>query len=418
MSEPLISQTSSTLFIPQDTMHLWWLADPKSPKLIGDLRLADRNRRVSLTYDAAWLQDGFALSEDLPLVRHELLPPDKDRAAGAVDDARPDRWGERVIRLFEKPGRLSLMEYLYLAGDDRTGALGVSRARASYLPYPSGAMPSFDGLDAMAEVVRKVLANEPVPELQKRLLRPGASMGGARPKSIIELDGEPWIIKFSEGESLDTPLIEHASMTLARICGINTADTRALAVGGRHAVAIRRFDRVNGGRLHVLSANVALKAAGEEPGYPELAQLLRRLGEPARVKAQQEELFRRMVFNIVIDNTDDHEKNHALVRTAHGNYQLSPAYDVLPTSQGLRYQQMRVGQAGSESTLANALSEAQQFGLTGMQAKVIVKEICLVVDTWRSHLSGLGVIARDLDDLSSYLDGDFLRRQRARFTGS
>lgn len=418
MSEPTTSQTSSALFTPQDTMYLWWLADPTSPRLIGDLHLADRNRRVSLTYDPSWLQDGFALSEDLPLVRHELLPPDKDRAAGAVDDARPDRWGERVIRLFEKSGRLSLMEYLYLAGDERSGALGVSQACTSYLPYPTGTMPSFDGLDAMAEAVRKVLANEPIPELQKRLLRPGASLGGARPKSLIEIDSEPWIVKFTENESLDTPLIEHASMTLARLCGINTADTRALAVGGKHAVAIRRFDRIHGGRLHVLSANVALKAAGEELGYPELAQLLRRLGEPVRVKAQQEELFRRMVFNILIDNTDDHEKNHALVRTTHGSYQLSPAYDVLPTSQGLRYQQMRVGQAGSESTLANALSEVQQFGLTSTQAKAIVKEICHVVDTWRSHFSNRGVNAHDLGDLGVYLDGDFLRAQRAKFTGS
>lgn len=426
MPESIVSPVSSTPFMPQDTMHLWWLANPGSPRLIGDLRLADRNRRVSLTYDAAWLSDGFALSEDLPLVRHELLSPDKDRAAGAVDDARPDRWGERVIRLFDTTSRLSLMEYLYLAGDDRFGALGVSRARETYLPYPTGTMPGFDDLDAMAEVVRKVLANEPVPELQKCLLRPGASMGGARPKSIIELGGEPWIIKFSEGESVDTPLIEHASMTLARLCGITTADTKALAVGGRHAVAVRRFDRISsrdgGGigckRLHVISANVALKAAGEELGYPELSQLLRRLGESAHVKAQQAELFRRMVFNILIDNTDDHEKNHALIRTTSGNYQLSPAYDVLPSSQGLKYQQMRVGRDGSESTLDNALSEAHLFGLTSAQPKAIVKEICLVVDQWRTHFVGDGVVSRDLDELSPFLDGDYLRRQREVFGGN
>jgi serine/threonine-protein kinase HipA len=122
-----------------------------------------------------------------------------------------------------------------------------------------------------------------------------------------------------------------------------------------HAVAVQRFDRAGIRRLHALSAHVALKAAGETPGYPELAQLLRRKGvaEDGVYTAQMRELFRRMVFNILIDNTDDHEKNHALLMAneATGSLALSPAFDVLPSGQALGYQQMRVGQEGADATL-------------------------------------------------------------------
>jgi serine/threonine-protein kinase HipA len=113
-----------------DALFLWWLADPAQPRLVGTLRGVRRQPRqpggVSLEYSPAWLADGIALSEDLPLKPGEFLPPDQDGAAGAVDDARPGRWGERVIRLIDRPTRLSTLDYLYFAGDDRFGALGVS----------------------------------------------------------------------------------------------------------------------------------------------------------------------------------------------------------------------------------------------------------------------------------------------------
>ena len=405
-------------FTPQDTLHLWCLAEPQSPRLVGSLHLVDRHRSVSLRYANSWLENGFALSEDLPLIKQELLPSEVNRAVGAVDDARPDRWGERIIRLFERPSRLSLLEYLFFAGDDRIGALGVSLSDISYQPHASHLIAEFTGLEEMDKVIRQILANEPVTELQKRLLRPGASLGGARPKSLVTIEGQQWIVKFSEGEIEDTPLIEHAAMTLAKLCGINVAETRALAVGNKHAIAIRRFDRIHSQRLHVLSANVALKAVGEELGYPELSQLLRRLTEPSQVKTQQLELFKRMVFNILIDNTDDHEKNHALIRDNRGYYYLSPAYDVVPSLQGLRYQQMRVGKFGNEATLENALSQAQQFGLTLQQASSIIKELCGVIQHWAQHFSMQGVLARDIDELSQYLEGDFLRQQRQEFTSN
>ncbi|WP_291925681.1 type II toxin-antitoxin system HipA family toxin [Limnohabitans sp.] len=405
----------SQAYQPQDSMNLWWLGDAHAPQRIGTLSLQDQRRKVALTYDPAWMASpkGFALSEDLPLQVGLMLPEARDTAAGAMDDARPDQWGERVIRLIERPARLSLLEYLYFAGDDRFGALGVSLQAETYVPAATAAMPTFEGLNDMHQAVQRVMAGDAVSEQQRRLLQPGVSIGGARPKSLMQIDGASWVVKFSEGGELDSPLIEHASMQLARRCGIQTADSLALPLPQGHAVAVRRFDRAGSQRLHVQSAHVALRAAGEVIGYPELAQLIRRVGRPEQVRAQQQELFRRMVFNILIDNTDDHEKNHALVRGADGLYELSPAFDVLPAVQGLGYQQMRVGALGHEATLANALSEARAFGLTDAQARQTVAEIAHQVAHWKQVFKSLDVRDADIDQLAQYLDGAHLREQRA-----
>lgn len=407
----------SQAYEPQDSMSLWWLGDPHAPQRIGTLSLQDQRRKVALTYDPAWIASpqGFALSEDLPLQVGLMLPEARDTAAGAVDDARPDQWGERVIRLIERPARLSLLEYLYFAGDDRFGALGVSLQAQTYAPATTAAMPTFEGLNDMHQAVQRVMAGDAVSKQQRRLLQPGVSMGGARPKSLMQIDGASWVVKFSEGGELDSPLIEHASMQLARLCGIQTADTLALPLPQGHAVAVRRFDRAGVQRLHVQSACVALRAAGEVMGYPELAQLIRRVGRPDQVRAQQQELFRRMVFNILIDNTDDHEKNHALVRGADGFYELSPAFDVLPAAQGLGSQQMRVGALGHEASLTNALSEARAFGLTDAQARQTVAEIAHQVAQWKAVFKGLNVRDADIDQLAQYLDGAHLLEQRRLF---
>jgi serine/threonine-protein kinase HipA len=396
---------------PQDSMSLWWLADPRQAQRIGTLSLQDNRRKVGLSYDRAWIESshGFALSEDVPLHAGWHMPVERDSAVGAIDDARPDQWGERVIRLIERPARLSLLEYLYFAGDDRFGALGVSLQADTYVPATSAALPTFDGLAHMHQAVQRVMSGDAVNEQQRRLLQPGVSMGGARPKSLMQIDGEFWVVKFSEGGELDSPLVEHASMQLARRCGIHTADTRALPLPQGHAVAVKRFDRYGTTRLHVLSAHVALRAAGEVIGYPELAQLMRRLSHPQQVRAQQHELFKRMVFNILIDNTDDHEKNHVLVRSDDGFYALSPAFDVLPAAQGLGYQQMRVGAQGNEASIANALSEARAFGLTDMAARQTVAEIATQVSQWKTVFQSLNVRDADMDVLARYVDGARVR---------
>jgi serine/threonine-protein kinase HipA len=401
----------------RDQLHLWLLTQPRSPVLIGELNLLRSTQGVSLRYADSWLQSGFALSEDLPLMGEEFLPPDKGMAAGAVDDARPDRWGERVIRFIDKPPRLSLLEFLYFAGDDRFGALGVSTSAQVYEPRRLGPLPTVEDADEIHELIRKVLANEPVPAAQKRLISPGVTMGGARPKALLEIAGEQWVVKFADGEPTDTPLVEHASMTLAHKAKIRVAKTMPLRLTLGHAVAVRRFDRAGATRVHCISAGTALRAAGERFGYPELAQLLRRRGVTARdvYVTQMRELFRRMVFNILIDNTDDHEKNHALLMTDAQQYELSPAYDVLPSGQALGFQQLRVGEQEADSTLDNALSMAPMFSLTRDEAVRELRATVRVVDTWQAHFKACGVSRGDIDSYAEQLDRPFLRDQRSQF---
>ncbi len=350
-----------------DDLYLWHLGDPATPQFVGALKLVSGGKGVSLRYGAGWLATGFALSEDLPLIDNEFLPPgrlgaDAPRAVGAVDDARPDRWGEKVIRFVDKPRRLSLMEYLYYAGDDRFGALGVSTSASSYSPRATSPLPRLADAQQLSEVAAKIEALEPITALEARIIAGGGSpLGGAKPKALIDIDGEQWVIKFFNNEPVDTPLIEHATMTLARRAGITVAETQVIRLAGANAIAIRRFDRQQGRRIHSLSAGTAIRAAtasGAEPemGYPELARILRRVGITEGDSNQRDarELFRRMVFNILVDNTDDHEKNHSLLVVnpfANGRLKLAPAYDVLPTNSGQGTQEFICGVDGRDSTL-------------------------------------------------------------------
>ncbi len=407
-------------YVLTDELYLWLLTDPTQPVLVGDLDLVRTTKGVSLRYADTWLDRGFALSEDLPLMSGDRLPGERETAAGAVDDARPDRWGERVIAVLDKPPRRSLLEYLYFAGHDRFGALGVSTSRDDYAPHTTGPLPTLADVAAIQELVRKVLSNEPVTERERRLISPGASMGGARPKALIDVEGAQWVVKFAPDDPVDTPLIEHASMTLARKAEIRSAKTMAIRLADGHAVAVKRFDRSESRRLHALSANVALRAANEPLGYPELAQLLRRKGvvEGNVYVQQMRELFRRMVFNILLDNTDDHEKNHVLLVDDAGHFDLSAAFDVLPSGQSLGYQQMRVGTDEADATLANAMSMCTQFSLKRDEAANEVHRVIDVIAAWKKHFASCGVSTSDIDQLAEQIDRPFLADQRKEFKKS
>ncbi|OZB74926.1 MAG: phosphatidylinositol kinase [Thiomonas sp. 14-64-326] len=414
-----------------DDLSLWYLGDPAAPRYVGALRLVSAGKGVSLRYGRDWLASGFALSEDLPLIDNEFMPPgrlstDAQRAVGAVDDARPDRWGEKVIRFVDKPKRLSLMEYLYYAGDDRFGALGVSTSPDTYSPRAGSPLPRLEQAQQLSDVVAKIEASEPLSVLETKMIAGGGSpLGGAKPKALIDIGGEQWVIKFFNNEPVDTPLIEHASMTLAKRAGITVAETQVIRLADANAIAIRRFDRVQRRRIHSISAGTAIRAAtasGDEPemGYPELARILRRVGitQDDTYQRDARELFRRMVFNILMDNTDDHEKNHALLVVnpfANGRLKLAPAYDVLPSNSGQGYQEFVCGAHGRESTLDNAMSQCEAFGLLPAQAAAEVVGVIDVVNTWQEHFVQTGVTRHDIESLAERIDGTELLKQRIRF---
>jgi len=414
-----------------DDLHLWHLGDPRTPRWVGALKLVSAGKGVSLQYGKEWLAHGFALSEDLPLVDNEFLPPgrlaaDAQRAVGAVDDARPDRWGEKVIRFVEKPKRLSLMEYLYYAGDDRFGALGVSTSSSTYSPRPTSPLPRIGDAQQLSEVAAKIEASEPINAMEAKIIAGGGSpLGGAKPKALIDIAGEQWVIKFFNNEPVDTPLIEHATMTLATRAGITVAETQVIRLADSHAIAVRRFDREQDRRIHSISAGTAIRAAtpsGAEPemGYPELARILRRVGITQDDMNQRDarEIFRRMVFNILVDNTDDHEKNHSLLVVSpfdNGRLKLAPAYDVLPTNSAQGYQEFICGTQGRDSTLENAMSQCDAFGLLPTEAAAEVAIVISVVGAWQDHFAQAGVTVRDIASLAERIDGEELLNQRIGF---
>ena len=414
-----------------DDLYLWYLGDPAIPRYVGEMKLVSAGKGVSLRYGQEWLTHGFALSEDLPLIDNEFLPlgrlaADAQRAVGAVDDARPDRWGEKVIRFVDKPKRLSLMEYLYYAGDDRFGALGVSTSPDAYRPRESSALPRLQDAQKLSEVAAKIRDSEPITEVEAKIIAGGGSpLGGAKPKALIEIGGEQWVIKFFNNEPIDNPLVEHATMTLAKQAGITVAETQVIRLAAENAIAVRRFDREQNRRIHSISAGTAIRAAtasGDEPemGYPALARILRRVGVTRDDSNQWDarELFRRMVFNILIDNTDDHEKNHSLLiinPLSNGRLRLAPAYDVLPTNSGQGYQEFICGNDGRDSTLDNAMSQCEAFGLLQAEAASEVERVIEVVNQWRTHFVQAGVTAHDIESLGERIDGEELLKQRLHF---
>lgn len=418
MKGPGVTPTS---YVPQEQLYVWALVNPAQPTLVGPLGLSALVPDcATFSYQPDWWH--FALSEDLPLIQGQVFSAgERGSAPGALDDARPDRWGERIIRFVDRPARLSVLEMLLFAGDDRFGALGVSVSAQHYIPRHLGPYPQLRDLAQLSAAVEDVQAQAPMtPDIQ-RLVQPGVTLGGAQPKALLQTGAGPCVIKFSElGDALDTPLIEHASMTLAAQAGIRVAGTAVLPLPprhgrARHALTIQRFDRAGPYRLHCLSARTLLRAAGLHESYGDLATVLLRLGHPERQVAQREELFKRMVFNILLDNTDDHERNHSVCLALDGYYDLSPAYDVLPTLQNLGYQALAVGQAGAESSLDNALTGLSEFGLKRPRALELVREVARVVDAWASHFVAHGVCAADMEALAASIDRPALKQQRQAF---
>ena len=408
-------------YVPQDQLYVWALVNPAQPALVGELRLSHLVADcATFQYAPDWWH--FPLSEDLPLVAGQAFTAgERGSAPGAIDDARPDRWGERIIRHVDRPARLSILEMLLFAGDDRFGALGVSVSAERYVPRLLGPYPQVRDLAQLSAAVEDLQTQAPVTADMQRLIQPGVTLGGARPKALLQTEAGACVVKFSElDDAVDTPLVEHATMTLAALAGIRVAATGVLPIPARHgkarhALTIERFDRVGPYRLHCLSARTLLRAARLPESYGALATVLLRLAHPEGQVAQREELFLRMVFNILMDNTDDHERNHSVRLGLDGYHELTPAYDVVPTLQNLGYQAMSVGTSGAESSLENALTELSEFGIKRPRAIELIRQVVHVVDGWAAHFVQQGVSAADMELLRASIDRGALLRQRQAF---
>jgi serine/threonine-protein kinase HipA len=408
----------------ESRLSVWYLADPDLPRKAGEVSLLPGGRGLQFAYDADWERSGFALSGDLPLgSRQPLVSHERDVHPGAIDDSLPDRWGERAIRFLERPARATALDFLYYAGDRRFGCLGFSIDQNVYAPHPSGPLPTVDSVGELQDLIGRIELNEPLTEQEKLIASSTKTMGGAHPKALVLADGREWIAKFPRGQAIDTPLVEYATLALAQQANIDVPARRLVQSPVGHVMLIERFDRHgdNGSRRrHALSAKTVL-LYGVDAAYPPagelsygaLATFIQQSAAPGSQLEKRRELFRRMAFNILIENTDDHEKNHAF--TFDGRYwQLAPAYDVLPLTANAGEQQMIVGTFGAQGTLQNALSQCRLFGLSREEAIEAWFEVAAVVDKWTEVFRACGVSGADIDYLKDFIDEAERVKSRSR----
>jgi serine/threonine-protein kinase HipA len=328
----------------------------------------------------------------------------------ALRDAGPDYWGRRVIEKHAGVTKLGELDYLLNSADDRAGALGFG-----FNQNPPSPRRKFNKtlelakLQSIAEALMRQddVKTEDAAQVQDLMLI-GTSMGGARPKAVVEDRDGLWIAKFNRPDDRwNNTRVEHAMLELAKTCGINVATSRIETVGGKDVLLVKRFDRdkTQAGytRARMISGLTLLRAdeaasARERWSYVLMSEELRRVvDEPGKDAA---ELFRRMAFNALISNTDDHPRNHALI-AKQAAWKLSPAYDLTPTPQAAqdrRILAMEIGDRGRIMSAENLVSQSLRFLLEKDEAQTIVSEMTgRVRSTWYDVVRAQGVTEKDAE---------------------
>jgi serine/threonine-protein kinase HipA len=326
---------------------------------------------------------------------------------GAFRDAAPDYWGRLVIAAERRvpPEALSETDFLLEANATRVGNLDFRLSPDD--PEPHLEPPHFDQMEEILEAATQIETGLEVKPHLLRLLRQGSSLGGARPKCTVDWQDALWVAKFpAQNDTMNIPRIEYATMTLAAKCGIRIPELQMQSVGGKDILLVRRFDRekvkngwIRKGFLSSLSLIQWDELDRLSWDYAAIADGMRRHAAVHDIR----ELFRRMVFNIMVRNTDDHPRNHGFLVHG-GKMELSPAYDIVPsfTQPGVGTDfdlALSVGQNGRTATLENAMSRAARFGLSDKESQGIVGEIAEVVRHWRDHFEEAGVTNNELDAL-------------------
>lgn len=379
-----------------DEAFVWvWLPGVTEPIIAG--RLYAHDGLVTFNYGQSYLERPEAIPlylPELPLQPGELPLLTGLTMPGCIRDAAPDAWGRRVIlnRRFGTNSRgqggpdLTELAFLLESGSDRIGALDFQRSPSVYEPR-SPVNASFEELIESAQRVEQGIPLSP--ELDQALYH-GSSIGGARPKALIEDGPVKYVAKFSS--SSDTYSVvkgEFVAMRLAALCGIRTAPVSLVHASGKDVLLVERFDRVkadNGWQRKLMVSALTMLGLDEMmaryASYQDLAEIIRyRFTDPS---ASLRELFARIVFNILCGNTDDHARNHAAFWDGE-MLSLTPAYDICP--------QGRTGQEASQamliagrdrsSRLATCLEAAHHFLVADDEAIAIVEaQLCCIAEHW------------------------------------
>lgn len=336
---------------------------------------------------------------------------------GALRDAGPDYWGRRVIERYAGLTELSEIDYLLYSPDDRAGALGFGLG--SEPPAPKRDFNQTIALERLQAMADAIINEEDIPEDAipdatqiDDLLLMGTSMGGARPKTVIEDEEGLWLAKFNRPDDRwNYARVEHAMLTLAQECGISSAKSKVIDVSGRDALLIKRFDRhkTDGGylRSRMISGLTLLRSEDtqrdrEKWSYPLLVEEVRRVSSSPKEDAR--ELFSRMCFNAMISNTDDHPRNHAMI-AKESDWVLSPAYDLIPsTPVSIEQRDLALicGDAGRFANASNLLSQCARFLLSKEEARDKLTTMQEYIENnWYGTARGAGVSVADCEKIRS-----------------
>jgi serine/threonine-protein kinase HipA len=388
------------------------------PCLLGRLWLRD-NGTATFRYGATWLRDrrAFALAPSLPLVDGAFHTADGN--FGAFKDAAPDRWGQKLMRHRERnrardakqPPRTLLPADFLLGVDDETrvGALRFKEPDGAFLSRSNSPVPPIIELRKLLGATNRLEKGRERKGDLELVLAPGGSLGGARPKATVRgTDKRLHVAKFPWAND-DWPVIrwEATALGLAHSAGIVVPQWELVPVHGNVVLLLARFDRAAANiRIPFMSAMTALDAKDhEDHSYLELVDALRQVGEAP--DADVRELWRRMLFNVLISNTDDHLRNHALLHGEKG-WRLSPAFDMNPCPLDVRsLHVLAVNELEHEGSLEVALSASEYFGLKLSEAKRIAGDVASSVASWKSTAESMGLKKHDIERMASaFLEKD------------
>ena len=404
------------------------------PHLVGRLwaRVRKNKEGATFEYDPSWLENDARFSLEPALT----LGPGPFHTTGtaifgAIGDSAPDRWGRALMRRMERrhaerekqtPRTLQEMDYLLLVDDEaRQGALRFTEQAGGPFLREKGdtRTPPLIELPRLLSAAERVVEDKDTDEDLRLLFAPGSSLGGARPKaSVRDKDGHLAIAKFPRrDDDYNAVAWEAVSLALARKAGITVPDGRIEIVGDKPVLLLRRFDRERGNRIPFLSSMSMLGAKDNETrSYLEIVDALRQHG--AAAKEDIRALWRRLVFNILISNTDDHLRNHGFLYEGPAGWRLSPAYDLNPVPIDVkpRILSTAINEDDNTASLALALEVAGYFELDDAAAREIAADVGKAVSEWRAEAARHRLSKPELDRMASAFEHEDLARARAGST--
>jgi serine/threonine-protein kinase HipA len=389
---------------------------------VGHLWLHERNGResASFEYAKAWVSSAIRFPLEPALMIGEGKFHTSKALFGSMGDSAPDRWGRTLMERLEarnarlenrKARRLTQADYLLMV-DDRTrqGALRFSTSMDG--PFLATCadfhIPPLIHLGKLLNASNRIMEHKEIDQDLRDLVEPGSSLGGARPKAMVtDSNSNLLIAKFpSPQDQWDVVLWEFLSLRMARKAGIPVPGFRLEKVLGKNVLLLDRFDRTKEQfRIPFLSAMSMLGASdGERKSYIEIGEALRAYG--ASTSEDLMDLWRRIVFNIMISNVDDHLRNHGFLYRGASGWRLSPIYDLEPTPEHIKARVLHthIDLNDGTASLDLAYEVIQHFGVIISKAKKIVKEVADAVKDWDKDASRFGADKQEIDFMRSAFD--------------